>query len=153
MFLPEDVWNQVKAFLLRKPNRVLFEKITHFQEDNEYHGLELKYHLYYRLLHVDRNDIIKKMFEFGQAAWRYYIWEMFMDENDLTCSCVKGIRHFNLFLSRCETAPISELLVMLYQSGLLKVSYQFHLENYIWKEMNKLVEKTTYKIRYVEDIM
>lgn len=179
MFLPEEIWNQVKAFLLLKPNQVLFEKIAEFQVDRGYVGLELKYHLYYHLLKTDRNDIIEKRLSVDHAAWsilkddrrtnlvdfcfenHYYgdgddIWNMFNRESNLAYNSIKAIRLGQKFWNVCETAPIPDLLVMLEEVAPLKISYWYHIRDYINSRFNKLLGKTrryTWKAKYSRHLL
>jgi len=127
-YFPEDVWAIIKAFLLVNLDGVLWEKICEFQEDGKICSLELKTHLYYRvLMHTDINFILKNVLEIMTEARKNldiiqirYISDytpLTEEDADVAMGSINALRLADKFLDVYGTAHIKELLERMDEMG------------------------------------
>lgn len=138
MFFPEDIWIQIKAFLLLRMEGALFNRIASFQLENERPGFDLTCHVYYRMLHVQREMVLEKMLKFMwisqytlsdiniQSAYMDeefadnhiddddYFWDDSRKNQLNAYKCIQTMRHIDRFMNVYETASIQTLVEMLY---------------------------------------
>jgi hypothetical protein len=118
---------------------VLWEKIEFFQEDCQISGLELRLHLYYRVLRSDReyilNNVLKIMSEAHQTLGIMHIRTLsghylylteeeqeiyarsFQEYCESAWGAISALRLANAFLDIYETAPTKELIERMDEMG------------------------------------
>lgn len=131
MFFPEDVWIQIKAFLLLRMEGALFTRIGNFQLKNGDGGFELKCHVYYRMLMMERECILKRMMKFVEESHRKLrsinneieymdfaddpdLWSDFRELQNTAYTHIQAIRKMDHFMNIYETSSIQNLLEILY---------------------------------------
>lgn len=160
MYFPQDVWNEIRGYLLLEMDGRLAKKICEFQEKIGNSSFALRCHLYYRVLRTNRDDIVCKMISSYSSATQllssisirtlasdayfaspgydveesHYIWEMFLQDREKSMKCIKAIRVADRFFDIYETISTKQMLEIMEEISEFNVSYQYHIEDYIDRE-------------------